>query len=290
MNVSVCLLWCKKCLRADLWRASQQVGGAVEQQVGLCVSTISPSIIFHPSPSIWDLEFNRPTKEGALSHLNNTLTPARYPHDMVTHILHTHTLFFWRHCLFNLQLCVCIERERERGSSGEAGHEQSRSRESTCTSEPVDSAASARRGEAGCSNDDKYVMCDEPQRSGCAKETQRWNLWGRRGSPLRSNRNKSEAASQLLPWGAPWARIESAGSTRRGSRAACKRCFVVHSYLGVDDVYFCTLNCVQRTCQRMKEGDGKLRTLCCLVSVVSVSRAALHITYTVKLFFSFLFF
>lgn len=113
MNVSVCFLWCKKCLRADLWRASQQVGGAVEQQVGLCVSTISPSIIFHPSPSIWDLEFNRPTKEGALSHLNNTLTLARYPHDMVTHILHTHTLFFWRHCLFNLQLCVCIERERE---------------------------------------------------------------------------------------------------------------------------------------------------------------------------------
>lgn len=47
---------------------------------------------------------------------------------------------------------------------------------------------------------------------------------------------------------------------------------------------FGTLDCVQRTCQRMKEGGGvgKLKTLCCLQSV---SRASLHRTSTVQLSF-----
>lgn len=58
------------------------------QQVRLCYGPSPPSsVIFHPSPQIWDVVFGQLTKEGTLSCVNNAFTPATYPP-----MTHWHTL------------------------------------------------------------------------------------------------------------------------------------------------------------------------------------------------------
>lgn len=185
MNLSECLLSCKKHLKAYLGGVPagrwdwETTSGAVFPPSLPPSSSIPP-----PGSEIWNLAAQQ--KKG-LFHIWTIPSPCQIPpwHGDTCSPLHTHTHtpLFWRHCLFNLQLCVQEEWERDIGAkrrdTGGAIHVRSLVLPTSwILQHQREEQIYASRREAGCSNDNKCATRNgSGGEQGCEKETQRWNLW-----------------------------------------------------------------------------------------------------------------